>query len=232
MAQQDLAKAAAALHSVREHRLAAAIHIFGYDELVGERAFDAIIHYARRLGFAVANGRRINGHGADHDAGSGAGGGRSPLLDALALLIETRPEQRPLLIGVDRLDNRDQFTVRAIQFMAERLAREPVVWVVLERPGLKCASRPPQMVCGAPRTVFRQTLTPLPSQRVVEQDCPALTPAEYRVAQLVSDGFTNAAVARTLGVSASTVGTHLRAVFQKLQVRSRVQLANAMRVAS
>jgi DNA-binding CsgD family transcriptional regulator len=32
-----------------------------------------------------------------------------------------------------------------------------------------------------------------------------------------------------LGVSINTIGTHLRAVFTKLGVQSRVQLANALR---
>ncbi|MGZ0151925.1 ATP-binding protein [Kribbella sp. WER1] len=52
----------------------------------------------------------------------------------------------------------------------------------------------------------------------------ALTPMERRVALLVADGHTNRSAAEELVVSASTVGTHLRAVFGKLGVNSRVQL--------
>ena len=55
-----------------------------------------------------------------------------------------------------------------------------------------------------------------------------LTKAEERVAQLVSEGHTNQSVASVLGVSIHTVNTHLRAVFRKMGVRSRVQLANVM----
>jgi len=55
-----------------------------------------------------------------------------------------------------------------------------------------------------------------------------LTKSEERVAQLVSEGHTNQSVASALGVSVHTVNTHLRAVFRKMGVRSRVQLANAM----
>jgi DNA-binding CsgD family transcriptional regulator len=58
---------------------------------------------------------------------------------------------------------------------------------------------------------------------------PALTPAELRVAELISAGLTNDAAARRLGISANTVATHLRAVFAKLDVNSRVQLANRWR---
>jgi DNA-binding CsgD family transcriptional regulator len=52
----------------------------------------------------------------------------------------------------------------------------------------------------------------------------ALTPMERRVALLVAEGHTNRSAADELVLSASTVGTHLRAVFGKLGVNSRVQL--------
>jgi DNA-binding CsgD family transcriptional regulator len=56
----------------------------------------------------------------------------------------------------------------------------------------------------------------------------SLTDAERRVATLISDGHTNKSAASALGVSINTVGTHLRAVFAKLGVQSRVQLANRL----
>jgi DNA-binding CsgD family transcriptional regulator/tetratricopeptide (TPR) repeat protein len=56
----------------------------------------------------------------------------------------------------------------------------------------------------------------------------SLTGAERRVATLISEGHTNKSAASALGVSINTVGTHLRAVFAKLGVQSRVQLANRL----
>ena len=56
----------------------------------------------------------------------------------------------------------------------------------------------------------------------------SLTEAEIRVAKLIADGHTNRSAAAELGVSANTVGTHLRSVFAKLGVRSRVQLTNLL----
>jgi DNA-binding CsgD family transcriptional regulator len=56
----------------------------------------------------------------------------------------------------------------------------------------------------------------------------ALTEAEIRVARLIGDGQTNKSAAAELGVSANTVGTHLRSVFSKLGVQSRVQLTNLL----
>ncbi|CAM5686547.1 response regulator transcription factor [Streptomyces aurantiogriseus] len=52
----------------------------------------------------------------------------------------------------------------------------------------------------------------------------SLTRAELRVARLVATGLTNRAVAERLVVSPHTVDTHLRRVYAKLSVHSRVQL--------
>jgi DNA-binding CsgD family transcriptional regulator/tetratricopeptide (TPR) repeat protein len=57
----------------------------------------------------------------------------------------------------------------------------------------------------------------------------ALTPTEGRVVELISAGHSNRSAAAELGVSPNTVNTHLRAVFRKLNVKSRVQLTNSYR---
>ena len=52
----------------------------------------------------------------------------------------------------------------------------------------------------------------------------SLTASERRVAQMAADGLTNPEIAQALYVSRKTVETHLRHVFQKLDVESRRQL--------
>jgi len=52
----------------------------------------------------------------------------------------------------------------------------------------------------------------------------AMTKSELAVAELVADGLTNREIAERLFVSPHTVNTHLRHVFAKLQVHSRVDL--------
>jgi DNA-binding CsgD family transcriptional regulator len=57
----------------------------------------------------------------------------------------------------------------------------------------------------------------------------ALSEAERRVAALIAAGSTNKMAAAELGISINTVGTHLRSVYAKMAVQSRVQLANLLR---
>jgi DNA-binding CsgD family transcriptional regulator len=56
----------------------------------------------------------------------------------------------------------------------------------------------------------------------------ALTPAELAVALHAGRGMTNREAAETLFVSPHTVGAHMRHVFEKLGIRSRVELARVV----
>jgi DNA-binding CsgD family transcriptional regulator len=57
----------------------------------------------------------------------------------------------------------------------------------------------------------------------------ALTTSELTVARLVAEGLTNREVAERLFVSPHTVSSHLRHVFSKLGISSRVELARVAR---
>jgi DNA-binding CsgD family transcriptional regulator len=59
----------------------------------------------------------------------------------------------------------------------------------------------------------------------------ALTRAELEVSRLVTQGKTNREIADHLFVSPHTVDSHLRNIFAKVGVKSRVQLAGATREA-
>lgn len=52
-----------------------------------------------------------------------------------------------------------------------------------------------------------------------------LSPAERRVAHVVAEGLTNKQAAERLFLSVKTVDAHLQAIFRKLQVNTRAQLA-------
>jgi len=60
----------------------------------------------------------------------------------------------------------------------------------------------------------------------------SLTPTERRVVDLVASGLTNREIADQLFVSRYTIETHVKHVFAKLGVSSRIELtANALREA-
>jgi DNA-binding NarL/FixJ family response regulator len=50
---------------------------------------------------------------------------------------------------------------------------------------------------------------------------PRLTPRQWELLCLVAAGHTNAQIARRLGISQGTVGTHLENIYERLHVSSR-----------
>jgi DNA-binding CsgD family transcriptional regulator len=60
---------------------------------------------------------------------------------------------------------------------------------------------------------------------VVQEGLSALTDSERTIAELAAAGLTNGQIARRVNKSAHTVNFHLRKVFRKLGIRSRVELA-------
>lgn len=61
------------------------------------------------------------------------------------------------------------------------------------------------------------------SRRAVEESAPAvgLSAREHEIARMVAKGYTNKTIAKVLDISSWTVDTHLRRIFNKLDVRSR-----------
>ena len=67
-----------------------------------------------------------------------------------------------------------------------------------------------------------------PAREAVEGPLASLTAREREIAELVAAGRTNREVAEQLVLSARTIEAHLRNVFAKLGVRSRVELTRAV----
>lgn len=100
-------------------------------------------------------------------------------------------------------------------------AREPL------RRGLEIAAR-----CGATALVDRAReeleATGARSRSLVLSGVESLTASERRVASLAADGRTNTEIAQALYVTRKPVETHLRHVFQKLDVQSRRELPGVL----
>ena len=60
-------------------------------------------------------------------------------------------------------------------------------------------------------------------QTVQDPDAPRLTPRETEILQVIAKGLSNLAAAETLGVSRSTVRTHLEHIYAKLDVSNRTE---------
>jgi DNA-binding NarL/FixJ family response regulator len=56
-----------------------------------------------------------------------------------------------------------------------------------------------------------------------------LTPREAEVHELIAQGLTNEEIARLLFISLSTTKVHVKHIFEKLGVRSRIEAARALR---
>jgi DNA-binding NarL/FixJ family response regulator len=100
-------------------------------------------------------------------------------------------------------------------------AREPL------REALDLAHR-----CGAPpleeRLRTELAATGARPRKAVFTGVESLTPSELRVARMASEGMTNREIAQALTVTMKTVETHLRHVYQKLDVTRRTDLPDAL----
>ncbi len=77
---------------------------------------------------------------------------------------------------------------------------------------------------GRPASILNQHLHPRTARSGHWEE---LTPREVEVAGLVGDGLRYKEIARQLEMSPSTLNNHLRSIFDKLQIRGRVELAVA-----
>ncbi|HLX87067.1 MAG TPA: helix-turn-helix transcriptional regulator, partial [Acidimicrobiales bacterium] len=100
-------------------------------------------------------------------------------------------------------------------------AREPLATGL--RLALRCAASE-----LAARAEEELRLSGARSQRTVTTGIASLTPAEWRVADLVRRGLRNREIAQALFVSLKTVETHIGHIYQKLGVTSRRELDAAL----
>jgi DNA-binding CsgD family transcriptional regulator len=133
--------------------------------------------------------------------------------------------------GVTLLRSSDRPIVRAWACETASVHLTPP-WNPLRRSLLEEARAEYEQV-GATGSVARvcHELVSVPAPRapegttIQEADWESLTSAELRIVKEVSQGLTNRQVARCLSVSQNTVESHLKHIYPKLGIHSRVQLA-------
>ena len=82
---------------------------------------------------------------------------------------------------------------------------------------------------GSPAWRWRSCTRPVPAHAVAAlRGLDALTTAERQIAGLAAQGFTNRQIAERLALSRRTVETHLAHAYQKLDIRSRADLAGLL----
>ena len=83
---------------------------------------------------------------------------------------------------------------------------------------------PPELM----QRLLKLSLRVVPTETPVEQELNELTARELMVAEQIATGATNREISERLEITERTVKAHLSAIFEKLGVRDRVQLALAM----
>jgi ATP/maltotriose-dependent transcriptional regulator MalT len=82
------------------------------------------------------------------------------------------------------------------------------------------------LVLSSDRTLAAEVGLPIPRAAKPKQD---LTPRESEVHELLAQGLTNEEIATTLYISLSTTKVHVKHIYDKLGVRSRLEAARALR---
>jgi len=146
---------------------------------------------------------------------------RMPQLDGIAAtrrILEAEREARILILTTFDLD---EYVYEALRAGAS---------------GFVLKDDPPEQLLAAIRTVAAgdALLSPAVTKRVIAQfarvprptppkELDELTSREREIFRLIADGLSNAEIGRELYISETTVKTHVTHVFQKLNVRDRVQ---------
>ena len=132
--------------------------------------------------------------------------------EAAAAIREVRPEAK--LIFLTREDS-DAARFAVVQPAASAFIHKSKAAVEVVT-AIRDVARPHVIT---PRTIA----TLLAKRRAIEAQHDSLTPREKEVLRLMADGLSSRAVAAKLGISYTTVRTHIRSLGSKLGVHSKLE---------
>jgi DNA-binding NarL/FixJ family response regulator len=179
---------------------------------------------------AVAQGRDGFSHGATQH-----------LIAELRRLVQAAGDDDPVAVVADELDEltrREREIVeasRAGRSNREIAAALSLSDVTVRWHAARAAKKLEAYAARQARPVVVPTVTldPPPAEEsppvaAARTGRSGLTPAELRIALLVAEGLNNRQIAEQLFISRHTVESHLKQVFAKLEVRSRVALTRVI----
>ena len=161
-------------------------------------------------------------------------GRRLVQLQLLEGLLRRHARHRPILFVVVDAGKLDSDATWMLHHLPDQLPDAAITWLCFQP-----MVRAPTNGAAAPKPQSTATVTRLPLRGPAEHarldasriradrarfGWRSLTKTETRVARLIAEGHTNRSAAAELFVSVNTISTHLRSVFSKLDINSRVQL--------
>lgn len=141
---------------------------------------------------------------------------RMPVMDGLAVLREIKREGLPtkvvlLTAGID-----DDEMIRAVRFGVSGV----ILKVMASRLLIQCI----RTVAGGGRWIEKDTADRSVRRTATDPHGTGLSPREIEVVRMVSRGMRNRQIAQELFISEATVKVHLHNVYEKLSLKSRVEL--------
>jgi len=141
---------------------------------------------------------------------------RMPVMDGLAVLREIKREGLPtrvvlLTAGID-----DDEMIRAIRFGVSGV----ILKVMASRLLIQCI----RTVAGGGRWIEKDSADRSVQRTTTDLRGTGLSPREIEVVRMVSRGMRNRQIAQELFISEATVKVHLHNVYEKLSLKSRVEL--------
>ena len=148
-------------------------------------------------------------------------------LEATRRLVAVAPRAAVLILSIHTEPSwiRAAFAAGARGYLPKTAAPEEIETAIEEvcKGGVYVSPTAAQAMITALREPSPEPLRGRPAHRPLQAE--ALTPREQDIVRLVGRGLCNKEIAQELGVSVTTVRTHLHRVYEKLGPESRVELA-------
>ena len=141
---------------------------------------------------------------------------RMPVMDGLAVLREIKREGLPTKVVLLTAGLDDDEMIRAVRFGVSGV----ILKVMASRLLIQCI----RTVAAGGRWIEKDSEARPVQRTTMDPHGTGLSPREIEVVRMVSRGMRNRQIAQELFISEATVKVHLHNVYEKLSLKSRVEL--------